>query len=76
MNKTAAVGAALLVVMGAFVAGRYTRKLRPSSPMPAGLTVPQDAVLDSGRELRVFVERSSGVFEPRQAQFRPRRGHD
>lgn len=36
--------------------------------MPAGLTVPQDAVLDSGREQRVFVERSSGVFEPRQVQ--------
>jgi YHS domain-containing protein len=36
--------------------------------MPAGLTVPQDAVLDSGREQRVFVERSNGVFEPRQVQ--------
>ena len=36
--------------------------------MPAGLTVPQDAVIDSGREQRVFVERSAGVFEPRQVQ--------
>lgn len=36
--------------------------------MRAGLTVPQDAVLDSGREQRVFVERSSGVFEPRRVQ--------
>ncbi|MBZ5654810.1 MAG: efflux RND transporter periplasmic adaptor subunit [Acidobacteriia bacterium] len=36
--------------------------------MPAGLTVPQDAVIDSGREQRVFVERSSGVFEPRPVQ--------
>jgi RND family efflux transporter MFP subunit len=36
--------------------------------MPAGLTVPQDAVLDSGREQRVFVERSNGVFEPREVQ--------
>ena len=36
--------------------------------MTAGLTVPRDAVLDSGREQRVFVERSSGVFEPRQVQ--------
>lgn len=36
--------------------------------MPAGLTVPQDAVIDSGREQRVFVEHSSGVFEPRQVQ--------
>lgn len=36
--------------------------------MPAGLTVPVDAVIDSGREQRVFVERSRGVFEPRQVQ--------
>jgi Cu(I)/Ag(I) efflux system membrane fusion protein len=36
--------------------------------MPAGLTVPQDAVLDSGHEQRVFVESSSGVFEPRPVQ--------
>jgi len=35
---------------------------------PAGLTVPQDAVIDSGREQRVFVESSSGVFEPRPVQ--------
>ena len=35
---------------------------------PPGLTVPQDAVIDSGREQRVFVERSSGVFEPRLVQ--------
>lgn len=34
----------------------------------AGLTVPADAVIDSGREQRVFVERSNGVFEPRQVQ--------
>ena len=31
----------------------------------AGLTVPQDAVLDSGREQRVYVESRGGVFEPR-----------
>jgi len=36
--------------------------------MPAGLTVPLDALIDSGREQRVFVERSNGVFEPRQVQ--------
>lgn len=36
--------------------------------MPAGLTVPVDAVIDSGREQRVFVERSNGVFEPRPIQ--------
>ena len=35
---------------------------------PAGLSVPQDAVIDSGHEQRVFVERSSGVFEPRLVQ--------
>jgi YHS domain-containing protein len=34
----------------------------------AGLTVPQDAVIDSGSEQRVFVEHSSGVFEPRQVE--------
>ncbi|HEX8894373.1 MAG TPA: efflux RND transporter periplasmic adaptor subunit [Terriglobales bacterium] len=34
----------------------------------AGLTVPQDAVIDSGSEQRVFIEHSSGVFEPRQVE--------
>jgi multidrug efflux pump subunit AcrA (membrane-fusion protein)/YHS domain-containing protein len=34
----------------------------------AGLAVPADAVIDSGREQRVFVERSPGVFEPRSVQ--------
>ena len=36
--------------------------------MPAGLTVPLDAVIDTGREQRVFVESSTGVFEPRPVQ--------
>jgi len=36
--------------------------------LPSGLTIPADALIDSGREQRVFVERSSGVFEPRQVQ--------
>ena len=36
--------------------------------MPAGLTVPVDAVIDSGEEQRVFVQRASGVFEPRKVQ--------
>jgi len=36
--------------------------------MPAGLTIPVDALVDSGREQRAFVERSSGVFEPRQVR--------
>lgn len=33
-----------------------------------GLTVPLDAVIDSGREQRVFVERSQGMFDPRQVE--------
>jgi RND family efflux transporter MFP subunit len=41
----------------------------------AGLTVPQDAVLDSGREQRVFVERRPGVFEPRSVQIGWRSGN-
>ena len=40
----------------------------------AGLTVPQDAVIDSGQEQRVFVERSAGVFEPRRVQIGWRSG--
>ena len=36
--------------------------------MRTGLTVPQDAVLDSGRGQRVFVESSNGVFEPRAVE--------
>jgi len=40
----------------------------------AGVSVPQDAVIDSGREQRVFVERSAGVFEPRRVQIGWRSG--
>jgi RND family efflux transporter MFP subunit len=40
----------------------------------AGLTVPQDAVIDSGDQQRVFVERSPGVFEPRTVQIGWRSG--
>ncbi len=36
--------------------------------LPTGLTVPADAVIDSGRGQRVFVERTSGVFEPREVE--------
>lgn len=36
--------------------------------VPPGLTVPRDAVIDSGRQQRVFVERSDGVFEPREVE--------
>jgi len=42
--------------------------------VPSGLTVPVDAVIDSGREQRVFVERSAGVFEPREVQVGWRSG--
>jgi membrane fusion protein, copper/silver efflux system len=45
----------------------------PVSGSP-GLTVPQDAVIDSGNEQRVFVERSAGVFEPRSVQIGWRSG--
>jgi hypothetical protein len=38
------------------------------SSMPAALTVPADAIINSGREQRVFVESSNGVFEPRTVQ--------
>ena len=34
----------------------------------AALTVPVDAVIDSGVEQRVFVERATGVFEPREVR--------
>lgn len=36
--------------------------------IPAGLTVPVDALIESGCRQRVFVDRSGGVFEPRQVQ--------
>jgi membrane fusion protein, copper/silver efflux system len=36
--------------------------------VPPGLTVPRDAVIDSGRQQSVFVERSDGVFEPREVE--------
>jgi YHS domain-containing protein len=33
--------------------------------VPEGLSIPVDALIDTGREQRVFVERVNGVFEPR-----------
>jgi hypothetical protein len=36
--------------------------------MPAGLTVPSDAVLDSGLTKRVFVQTSVGHFESRKVE--------
>ena len=38
------------------------------APTSAGLSVPVDAVIDSGGEQRVYVESSGGVFEPRIVQ--------
>lgn len=36
--------------------------------MPSGLTVPADALIDSGLVQRVFVDRGNGYFEPRVVQ--------
>ncbi len=36
--------------------------------MPAAVTVPADAVIDSGASARVYVEHGEGVFEPRQVE--------
>ncbi len=35
-------------------------------PLPQVLTVPRDAVLDSGLDQRVFIARGGGYFEPRK----------
>jgi Cu(I)/Ag(I) efflux system membrane fusion protein len=35
---------------------------------PSGLSVPVDAVLDSGLSKQVFVDRGNGIFEPRQVE--------
>jgi membrane fusion protein, copper/silver efflux system len=39
-------------------------------PVPSGLSVPADAVLDSGLSKRVFVARGNGFFEPREVETR------
>lgn len=39
-----------------------------SVAMPSALTVPVDAVLDSGLKKRVFVDRGDGFFEPRRIE--------
>jgi len=36
--------------------------------LPAAVTVPVDALVDSGARARVYVERSEGVFEPRAVE--------
>jgi membrane fusion protein, copper/silver efflux system len=39
-----------------------------SVEMPSAMTVPVDAVLDSGLTKTIFVERSPGIFEPRKVE--------
>ncbi len=39
-----------------------------SVTLPAGLSVPAEAVLDSGLRKTVFVDRGEGLFEPRQVE--------
>ena len=41
---------------------------------PEALTVPADALLDSGLAKRVYVDRGNGAFEPRQVETRKRSG--
>ena len=36
--------------------------------MPSALTLPVDALVDSGASTRVYVERADGIFEPREVQ--------
>lgn len=36
--------------------------------LPAAITVPADALVDSGETARVYVERGEGVFEPREVE--------
>jgi len=42
--------------------------------LPAGITIPVDALVDSGSQARVYVERSEGVFEPREVEVGWRSG--
>jgi Cu(I)/Ag(I) efflux system membrane fusion protein len=42
---------------------------------PAGISVPQEAVLDSGRDKIVYVESNEGVFEPRPVEIGPAYGN-
>ncbi len=37
-------------------------------PVPAGLSVPADSVIDSGQKKRVFVDKGNGYFEPREVE--------
>ena len=44
--------------------------------LPDAITVPVDAVIDAGLQKRVFIERSPGVFEPREVETGWRFGDD
>ena len=44
--------------------------------LPEAITVPVDAVIDAGLQKRVFVERSPGMFEPREVETGWRFGDD
>jgi len=44
------------------------------SPQPARLTVPAEAVLDTGLKKTVFVDRGNGHFDPREVQIGERIG--
>ena len=41
---------------------------------PESIAVPADAIIESGRKKSVFVERTAGVFEPRQVETEWRLG--
>jgi YHS domain-containing protein len=43
--------------------------------LPSALTVPADAILDSGIKKTVFVDRGNGVFEPREVETGWRMGN-
>ena len=47
-----------------------------TAPAGAGVTVPTDAVLDSGKEQVVFVAKGDGYFEPRRVKIGRRVGAD
>ena len=51
-----------------FSAPGNVRRVELPASFPAGLAIPVDALIDTGREQRVFVERGSEMFEPRHVQ--------
>jgi membrane fusion protein, copper/silver efflux system len=44
--------------------------------LPPAVTVPVDALVDSGAHARVYVERSEGIFEPREVETGWRNGDE